>query len=934
MKRTWTRTLRSAWAFAITAAVFGAIAAPAAAQDGPNVVLIILDDQNDWVGALGGHPQAETPRIDALAAEGTLFTSAHAGAPLCHPSRVSFMTGMTAGRTGIKSNKDTELGEFQPWREDLPDAVSLNQAFRDAGYDTVGLGKVYHGNVANHDTDNWDTYMATPTSAMPPAGEIPINGFDMINRGGAGAGDWGVVEAPVEEFEDQKVGTWAVDYINGRDPNDTQPFFLALGLRSPHSPWYFPQAYFDRIAGGDTASIALPATMPNDLDDVGSIARGWAAPPPEVPPNPPDPNATLWDPLVGDPSAVRWGIHSYLAAGAFADDQVGRVLDALDAAGLADDTIVVLISDHGYHLSEKQTWLKQLLWEEDTLVPMIFRIPPSVLPAMAATVDEPVSISAIFPTLLELAGIPLPDYPLDDPQYRVDYRSLVPLLGPGGAADWSGPAVTYGRGDDATIRLADTRFTLYRDRFDELYDRMSDPNEWFNIANSPPFAELVSLLTSDALRYLAGEHAPFGYPETCGEPAIDAANDFGVHIWQDCTNTGAREWQLRATAGGTSGDQDFVGDVTSGSAFSGVTGVGLEGGDTITDAVTFDFSVSPGDIDGVEFSFPNGADACLALSTLPAGAGIYVGASRFPASVPLNLSTLEYCGPPIPTGQLGDYVWLDTDGDGAQDPEESGYEGASIRLLDCADGQEIDSTTTDENGAYLFNTVPAGSFQLRFILPAGYVFSPEAVGVAGGLDSDADPATGLTRCADMAEGQIRLGFDAGLVESDTGPLPSLSIDDVSADEDAGELLFTVSLTGGTTTSDVSFSASTADGTAVANTDYTPLDTEAGTIAAGETTTTISVPLVDDSAVEPDETLTLTLADVSSNVTVSNGTGTGTIVNDDVATPPPPPPSSGGGGGGAFGGVGLLLLLLARAIGGSKHVVAMPRVRKEVSLLSC
>jgi SdrD B-like domain/Calx-beta domain len=395
-----------------------------------------------------------------------------------------------------------------------------------------------------------------------------------------------------------------------------------------------------------------------------------------------------------------------------------------------------------------------------------------------------------------------------------------------------------------------------------------------------------------------------------------------VHIWQDCTNEFERFWQLRATAGGAAAAQSFAGDVTSGDTFSAVSGIGLEGDDSYTSTVSFDFSVSPGDTDGIDFAFGNDTDACLDLTTLPEDAGVYVGSSRFPASIPLNLRTLEYCGPPIPSGQLGDYVWLDADGDGAQDAEETGYEGASVGLVDCATGEEIDSTTTDESGAFLFNTVPVGSFQMRFTLPAGYEFSPEEVGVAGGLDSNANTTTGLTRCVDMADAQVRLGFDAGLVVAEVEPLPSLSIGNASSEEDAGELVFTVSLSGGTTTSVVTFSASTADGTAVANTDYTPLATAAGTIAAGEVSTTISVTLTPDSTVEPDETLTLTLADVSPNVTVSNGSATGTIINDDTANPPPPPPPppSNDGGGGAFGGMGLLLLILVRAIGRSRRVV--------------
>ena len=206
----------------------------------------------------------------------------------------------------------------------------------------------------------------------------------------------------------------------------------------------------------------LPAVISNDLGDVGPVAIDMAA-------------EDTWREFLADPAAVRWGVHSYLAAGAFADDQVGRVLDALDAAGNADDTIVVLLSDHGYHLGEKQTWQKNKLWEEDSRVPMVFRLPPGLVSAVDARIDKPVSIAAVFPTLLELAGIPPPDYPVDDPLYRVDYRSLVPLLDTQIAAHWAGPAVTYGRNGNLTLRHADARLTMYRDHFLEYYDRLADP---------------------------------------------------------------------------------------------------------------------------------------------------------------------------------------------------------------------------------------------------------------------------------------------------------------------------------------------------------------------------------------------------------------------------------------------------------------------------
>lgn len=840
--------------------IIGCMQIVAAQSASPNVLLVIIDDLNDWIGALGGHPQAVTPRIDTLAAQGVLFTNAHAAGPICHPSRASLMTGISPARSGIKTNAE------QPWRDYLPNAVSMNQAFRDAGYETVGYGKVYHGNEQNHDLPNWDIRIPRPSSAEPPADEIPINGLDQIDRGGPGGGDWGIVDQPASEFEDHKVTTWAVDYINGRDINNPQPFFLAVGLRSTHSPWYFPPAYFDRIAGGITDDVLPPETLNNDLSDVGTVAQQWAA-------------ADIWAPLINDAAKVREGVHSYLAGAAFADDQVGRMLDALDASGLADNTIIVVVSDHGYHLSEKQTWQKQSLWEEDTRVPLIFRVPASLLSTQVPQVDEPASISAIFPTLLELTGIAMPGYAQGDPLYRVDYRSLVPLLDGSTTGNWAGPAVTYGRGEDATIRTGERRFTYYRDQFTELYDKLVDSEEWFNVSDSAQYQDEVPLWTSDALRYLAGQHAPFGYRETCGPPQFDPSQDFGIHVWRDCDGPNPDIWRVRVTGGNVVSEQTFAGEITSDAGFDTVNAVSLEANDSLNNAIQFDFRVVGSDEDGVDFSYPTGAEACLTIPTLPSGAEIFVGETRFPVTLPFNPDTLAFCGPPIPTGEIGDFVWQDLDGDGIQGQSEPGFSGANVRLLDCNDN-ELAATTTDANGSYLFQQLAVGSYRIRFVAPPGYELSPRKVAAGnGGNDSNPDPATGLSNCLSIADGQSRIGIDAGLVDLG-GVLPDLSISDASANEDTGILTFNVSLTSATA-ENVTFSVSTADGTAtVADNDYVALSNSPVLITAGATSTTVDIALTPDSVVEANETLSVTVSNVSANVNVADSTATGTILNDD------------------------------------------------------
>jgi arylsulfatase A-like enzyme len=653
----------------VTAGVLAFPASSLAQSSRPNVLFIIVDDLNDWVGALGGHPQAATPRIDALAAQGVLFTNAHGASTLCHPSRVSFMTGISPDRSGIRNH------DQQPWREFLPGAVTLNEAFRDAGYHTVGYGKIYHGNEKNHEPENWDERIPKPPSAQPPEEEIPLNGLDEITRGNPGGGDWGVLDRPVDEFEDYTVATWAVDYLKNRNAGDPQPFFLAVGLRSTHSPWYQPPSYYNRIADGVTQNVVLPPTLNDDLNDVGSVARRWARP-------------DIWEPLVSDSAKVQWGVHSYLAAAAFADDQVGRILDALSDSPFASNTIVVLMSDHGYHLSEKQTWQKANLWEEDTRVPLIFRIPGNVASMEVQTVDEPASISAIYPTLLDLAGISLPDYPEDDPQYRIDYRSLVPLI-ENRTGSWDGPAVAHGNRDlSVSIRTSAHRFTYYAtSQFTELYESLTDPNEWYNVAGEDRNQGLVNALTSDALRYLNGEHAPFGYRETCGPPDLDPAKDFGIHLWRNCGGEDAGTWQLRVTGGGSATEQVFEATLASKRNFESMEPVSLESNDTLSDSIALAFNVAGADLDGVDFTAPANTSVCMDVTSAPEGANVFIGATRFPVTFPVNLATLGECS----TSDSG------TDDGGGEVPDADG-DGIGDDVDNCPDVSNPDQADFDDDG--------------------------------------------------------------------------------------------------------------------------------------------------------------------------------------------------------------------------------------------
>jgi len=426
------------------------------AQAKPNVLFIAIDDLNDWIGALGGHPQARTPNLDRLAKRATLFTRAYCQAPACNPSRSSLMTGILPSTSGVYLNS-------QPWRAAMPNAVTLPQHFMKHGYWAGGSGKIYHGPFP--DPSSWNRYWPSPTKNKPndpqPA-KRPVNGIPK-----AAHFDWGPVDVADEKMGDHQVADWVIGQL-GRKRD--KPFFLACGIYRPHLPWYVPQKYFDLF---DAEKLTLPNVPDDDLDDIPTAGVKMAQP-------------------QGDHARVlrheqwRKAVHGYLAATAFADAQVGRVLDALDKSGQADNTIVVLWTDHGWHLGEKKHWRKFTLWEESARTPLMFVVPKSLAKALPGgtladvRVDRPVGLIDIYPTLLDLCG--LAANPANEG------RSLAPLLADKNAK-WQRPALTTHGRNNHGLRTARWRYIRYADGSEELYDHEADPNEWRNLADNPKLAK-------------------------------------------------------------------------------------------------------------------------------------------------------------------------------------------------------------------------------------------------------------------------------------------------------------------------------------------------------------------------------------------------------------------------------------------------------------
>ncbi len=437
----------------------------------PNVLFIIADDLRDYTGWLGGHKQSLTPRMDELARRGMRFTNAHCNFALCNPSRTSLLTGLLPSSSGVSGNE-------QDWRRSvaLAGKTTLPRWFLDQGWLTAAGGKIFHANHGGpegrlagwHGGRRGFEDDAAWMRRFPKAGvQIPrlpvqtgqnFNGLDIWHW------DWGPIPVADEAMDDAQVTAWAADFLREQHK---QPFFLAVGLYRPHSPWYVPEAYFDALPPEE--EILLPEVREDDLEDVPRMARLHARP-----------QAESHHRLIQERGLWRNAVRAYLANVRFCDAMLGRVLDALAAGPHAENTIVVFTSDHGWYLGEKQLWHKGRLWEEATRVPLTLLAPGVTRPDSASA--EPVALVDLYPTLCELAGLKAPTH--------LDGQSLLPLLKePASARDR--PALTcMGGGDKASYAARDRRYRYirYADGGEELYDHEKDPKEWTNLAGDPALA--------------------------------------------------------------------------------------------------------------------------------------------------------------------------------------------------------------------------------------------------------------------------------------------------------------------------------------------------------------------------------------------------------------------------------------------------------------
>jgi len=434
-----------------------ALSAGGVPKDGPNVLFIAIDDLNDWVGCLGGHPDVKTPNLDRLAGRGVLFTNAYCAAPACNPSRAALMTGIRPSTSGVYLNA-------HPWRQSpvLKDAVTLPQHFMAHGYKAIGSGKIYHGRFP--DPESWNEYWPSqtvnrPADPRPSSDELPLNGFRKASHF-----DWGPIDVPPEMMGDWQVADWVIGQL--AQPHDT-PFFLGCGFFRPHLPWYVPRKYFDLYPVDE---ITLPTVNDDDLDDVPEIGRKMAKP-------------------RGDHANVikynqwRKAVQAYLASISFVDECVGRVIDALDKSPHRDNTVVVLWSDHGWHLGEKLHWRKFALWEEATHNVLMLAAPGVTSPG--GRCDAPVNLLDIYPTLIDLCNL--------RQREELEGASLISLL-KNPETEWGQPTLTtYGR-NNHSVRSKRWRYIRYSDGTEELYDHKVDELEWTNLAEDAQYSEIKERL--------------------------------------------------------------------------------------------------------------------------------------------------------------------------------------------------------------------------------------------------------------------------------------------------------------------------------------------------------------------------------------------------------------------------------------------------------
>lgn len=474
----------------------------------PNVLFISIDDLNDWVGAMNGNQQVITPNMDKLFRQGVLFTNAHASQPVCTASRNSLLSGLHPSTSGWYQSTSAMRKTYD---EVMGDHKMLPQYFKNNGYKTLAVGKVFHQGVSdykNRTNDFWDEtapnykvpkdlrdrgdgYGGTKFYPFPKEGSQIVNhyGEDFAKGHSLCYGALDREDMPGGKMFDELIAEWAVDKLN---EEHEKPFFMAVGFVRPHVPYTAPKEFFDMY---NLDEIKIPEVPEDEMQDIPMMGKSIAY-------------GTI---KTGDHYAVMnlsdtyWKelVYGYLACISFVDHELGKVLKALEDSRYAKNTIVVLWSDHGQHLGEKKHWRKQALWEEATQVPLYFKVPGQA--GTQLSIDKAVSLLDIYPTLVDLCDLPKAP--------KLQGNSLAPLI-ENPTMDWDKPVLINWYYRNYAIRSNNWHYIKYRDGGEELYDSNKDPEEHTNLAGDAQYEQIIA----DHKKYLPKTEAlPAGKSEWEGD---------------------------------------------------------------------------------------------------------------------------------------------------------------------------------------------------------------------------------------------------------------------------------------------------------------------------------------------------------------------------------------------------------------------------------
>jgi arylsulfatase A-like enzyme len=444
----------------------------------PNILFIVVDGLNDCTGCLGGKPQAKTPNIDSLAKRGTLFTNAYCAACGSLNSRLIVLTGLWAGEDGEKSYRWANAITY--WRTQSPvlkKVLTIPEYFKANGYEVIGSGKIFSGNLwknengwyrNQNDFTIWDSYFPPKAKSVLdfflPSAVVDNNGTVSWQPAPNGPKhlvhpsdfDWAAIDYPDSRTADYKIVSWTIDELR---KNHKKPFFLAVGLSASEVSWFIPKEYFEMYP---LDHVQLPPIVQNDINDIPPGVREFV----------PDES---YKQIVKN-NLLKNAVQAYLAGTTYIDAQVGRLIDALDKSRYAENTIIVLLSDRGFLLGQKEHWGDAALWGKSTHVPLIIIAPSAGKPYSRCS--RAVSLIDIYPTLIDLCKM--------KPQANLAGESLVPLLS-NPQAHRETPAITICGDIIHSVRTERWSYIKYRDGSEELYDHQADPCEFTNLAGRPEY---------------------------------------------------------------------------------------------------------------------------------------------------------------------------------------------------------------------------------------------------------------------------------------------------------------------------------------------------------------------------------------------------------------------------------------------------------------